>query len=510
MLPKDIMHHGASKHEDVVVPSGQEAIAVRFAKNDPDNPTEGWSRWKRYRALALAMFVTYCSAFNASANGAASAGFREDHPGVSTSVFQASSFTYLAMLGIGPLVLAPVSETFGRRPQIVICTFIIMVLFLGQSLAPNVYSLIFCRLIQGTAASIEGPVAAGVVADLWPKRTRGPAMGIFVLCVFTANSTGPLSMNWCAQNLNWHWVYWIQMITNGLCFFLVLFFFPEPRADVILGKRCKQLEKETGRPHYVDGAERFEGWVQALKISSTRPLAYLFTEPIVMALALWVGFAWGMVFLFIGSITHVFAKTYGFSQGQSGTVLITGFLGAAISYVLHLTVQEPMYARAVVAGHGKAKPEVRLHSSAVGAVLFSAGAFGFAWTACEWIHWIVPCIFITMLNVGIYSIYLATYLYIGDVYDRYSSSGQAAQSLLRNILGATFPFFGVIMYDKLGFPWASSLVGFIAGVLAVVPFGLILFGDRLRARSRIARSMEQQEGEVLSDHEPTMMEVEMP
>lgn len=42
---------------------------------------------------------------------------------MTTSVFQTSSFTYLAMLGIGPLVLAPVSETFGRRPQIVVCTF---------------------------------------------------------------------------------------------------------------------------------------------------------------------------------------------------------------------------------------------------------------------------------------------------------------------------------------------------------------------------------------------------
>lgn len=43
------------------------------------------------------------------ANGSASAGFREDHPGVSSQVFQTSSFTYLVMLGVGPLVLAPVS-----------------------------------------------------------------------------------------------------------------------------------------------------------------------------------------------------------------------------------------------------------------------------------------------------------------------------------------------------------------------------------------------------------------
>ncbi|GAA6004571.1 hypothetical protein JCM10207_000941 [Rhodosporidiobolus poonsookiae] len=507
MFKKEVKAHSPVKQEFAQA----EAVPVRFAKGDPEDPAEGWSRAKRYRALALAMFVTYTSAFNASGNGAASAGFRADHPGVSTADFQTSSFTYLAMLGIGPLILAPVSETFGRRPQIVICLFVITVLFVGMALAPNIACLSVLRFIQGTAASIEGPVAAGVVADLWPKRTRGPAMSVFVLTVFTANATGPLCMNWVAQTIGWHWVYWIQLISNGVCFILCAAFLPEPRAEVILAKRCKRLQQETGRPHYVEGAERFEGWVDALKISCLRPLQYLLSEPIVTALSLWVGLAWGMVFLFIGAIAHVFEETYGFSQGQAGTVLICGFIGAGISCILHNTIQEPLvYRRALQKGHGKAPPEVRLYASAIGGILFSAGSFAFAWTAREWIHWIVPCIFICIVNIGIYTIYLGTYLYIGDAYDRYSSSGQAAQSLLRNILGAVFPFFGVIMYDELTFKWASTLVGFIAGAFAIVPWVIIIFGERLRARSKVARAMEQQEGDVLADAEPHRGMVEMP
>ncbi|CDR42973.1 RHTO0S07e06040g1_1 [Rhodotorula toruloides] len=277
MAPTAFKEHApATKHE--FASTQGEPVIVRFAKGDPEDPAEGWSRWKRYRALGLAMLVTYLSAYNASANGAASAGFRKEHPSVSASVFQASSFTYLAMLGIGPLVLAPVSEATGRRPQIVICTFVIAVLFLGQALSPNVYSLIFCRWVQGTAACIEGATAAGVVADLWPKRTRGPAMGLFVLTVFTANATGPLCSNWIAQTVGWRWVYWVQLISNSICFVLCLFLFPEPRADVILGKRCKKLQAESGRPHFVEGLEGTESMLDAVKLSLTRPLLYLFTE----------------------------------------------------------------------------------------------------------------------------------------------------------------------------------------------------------------------------------------
>jgi len=79
-----------------------------------------------------------------------------------------------------------------------------MVLFIPMALAPNVYALIFSRLVQGTCACIEGPTAAGgkdlpfspsagtrmlilknleiaVVADLFPKLNRGIPMGFFVL-----------------------------------------------------------------------------------------------------------------------------------------------------------------------------------------------------------------------------------------------------------------------------------------------------------------------------------------
>jgi protein-S-isoprenylcysteine O-methyltransferase Ste14 len=55
------------------------------------------------------------------------------------------------------------------------------------------------------------------------------------------------------------------------------------------------------------------------------------------------------------------------------------------------------------------------------------------------------------------------------------------------------------MYDNLTFPVASSLLGAIAAVMACVVWLLIIFGPRLRARSKIAVSLLQQEGEVLSD-----------
>lgn len=483
-----------SEHEN-----SSESVGIWFGRDDPEDPQEGWSTNKRWRVAAIAFFVSFTSAFNATANGSASAGVMKSFPGTTSSVFQTSSFTYLFMLGAGPLLCSPISEAFGRRPMLVILTGVICILFLPQALAPNVASIIATRFFQGTAACVEGPVISGVVADLWKKEVRGTGMATFVLTIFSANAIGPLCAGWIAQKCGWRWVYWVQMIAAGVCFILCLFFFPETRGDVILAKRAKVLKKETGRHHYVLGADDVEGLWEAMKISCARPLLYLFTEPIVMAISIWIGFAWGMVFLFVGAVSHVFRVTYGFSQGQGGTVLICGFIGAVFAWFETIYVQDRLYKRSVVQGGGKAVPEVRLYSSAIGALVFAIGCFGFAGTARASVYWVVPCIFIVLVNMGIFTMYLATYSYLAEVYDRYASSANAAQGLLRNTLGATFPFFGVIMYDKLQFEWASTLVGFIALFFALVPWVLIMFGARLRAESKIAMALEQAEGHILRE-----------
>lgn len=63
------------------------------------------------------------------------------------------------------------------------------------------------------------------------------------------------------------------------------------------------------------------------------------------------------------------------------------------------------------------------------------------------------------------------------------------------------------MYDKLSFPVASSLVGAIAAVFAMVPFIILKWGETLRARSSTAVAMELQEGNTLRDEPENVVQV---
>lgn len=49
------------------------------------------------------------------------------------------------------------------------------------------------------------------------------------------------------------------------------------------------------------------------------------------------------------------------------------------------------------------------------------------------------------------------------------------------------------MYQRLGYQWASSLVGFLAIVIGVVPFVLFKYGPQVRAKSKFAEQLQELE-----------------
>ena len=53
---------------------------------------------------------------------------------------------------------------------------------------------------------------------------------------------------------------------------------------------------------------------------------------------------------------------------------------------------------------------------------------------------------------------------------------------------AAFPLFGVQMYEKLGYQWASSLLAFLTVAMLPFPFIFFRYGKRIRQRSRYAKA----------------------
>ncbi|THY22326.1 hypothetical protein D6D01_06345 [Aureobasidium pullulans] len=61
--------------------------------------------------------------------------------------------------------------------------------------------------------------------------------------------------------------------------------------------------------------------------------------------------------------------------------------------------------------------------------------------------------------------------------------------LRRQILGAALPFAAIPMYDALGVGWASSLLGFVAAIMSLIPFMFWMYGEKLLEKSSLVQEL---------------------
>ena len=88
---------------------------------------------------------------------------------------------FVIMLGLGPLVLAPLSETFGRRKLYLACFTAFALLQIPTALSPNVHTLIAVRAISGFFGSIGIANGGGSISDMFVPSERAGVFGWYLL-----------------------------------------------------------------------------------------------------------------------------------------------------------------------------------------------------------------------------------------------------------------------------------------------------------------------------------------
>jgi MFS family permease len=87
-------------------------------------------------------------------------------------------------LAFGPVIAAPASETWGRKPVYQLSLPISMLFTLGGGFSKSFASLLVCRFFAGLAGASVLSVGAGTNADLFPPRQRAAATIAFLLAPF--------------------------------------------------------------------------------------------------------------------------------------------------------------------------------------------------------------------------------------------------------------------------------------------------------------------------------------
>ncbi|KAI9925845.1 hypothetical protein MW887_005651 [Aspergillus wentii] len=380
-----------------------------------------------------------------------------------------------------PLVTLPLMETYGMRLGYLTAYALFTIFTIPQALAKNFATLVVCRVLAGAFGGTLQNAPDGVAANMFrTAQERVFPLTVYVFSLLFGVTLGPV-LGAVVEPLGWHWIFWIQLMINGVCAPILFFGMPESRGELIYGKISNTLSTQS------ENAEA----AHLLKETVVRGAILLTTEPTVTSFTVWSAFAFGLVFISTQSVPIVFTGTYAWPGFTGGIVQLSLGIGQIIGLFAFL-IQKNIYTASVAKNTerpGTPIPESILHLAIPSTLIgLAGGLFMYGWSTFQ-SHWIVPAIGLGLVGYASMIIVNTATIYVTDAYPGYAASAIAAVAFGENTFAAFLPLAAKPMYVRLGYAWASSLLGFVALVLTLAPVVLLWKGRTIRAKSVAIQKM---------------------
>jgi multidrug resistance protein len=252
--------------------------------DDPANP-QNWTPKKKWGIIAALAAVTLITPL-------ASSFFAPGVPQVLKAFHESSNImaafvvsVYILGFAIGPLIIAPMSELYGRKWLYNICNLLFVIFNVACALSKSMGMLIAFRFLAGCAGSAPLTLGGGTIADLFPPQQRAGAMAIWSMGPLLGPVVGPVCGGFLVEAMSW--------IFGGAFGLLLLVVGQETYAPIILEKKAAALRKETGNLNLKSKLAKDipprEIFVRAI----TRPMKMLFLSPIVGLMSLYIAINYG-------------------------------------------------------------------------------------------------------------------------------------------------------------------------------------------------------------------------
>ncbi|KAK1981631.1 major facilitator superfamily transporter [Colletotrichum cereale] len=206
-----------------------------------------WPHARKYLMLALSCVATFLTAYTAGSYSPPSS-IMADDLGTSQLKVLVGITSFCIGFALSPMVLAPLSEIYGRYPVFVISGVLYVIFQAVCSVAPNLAVMLIARFLVGVGGSVFSSVIGGVIADLWAKDQRNMPMALFSGAVLAGTGAGPLVASLMVKRMGaedgtraWKWIFWHQVIIDTVLVIALAVLFEESRGSVILSRKAEAL-----------------------------------------------------------------------------------------------------------------------------------------------------------------------------------------------------------------------------------------------------------------------------
>ena len=144
--------------------------------------------------------------------------------------------TYLLFVGISSLVWGVISDRWGRNLPIRIGLLFFTIISVGCIFARDIVVLFVLRTLQGSAISVKMVVGQAIIADIFPSRQRGWAMGIFFVPVLLGVVIGPIFGGVLTYFFNWRSTFVCQASLSLIILLVYIIIIPETHPYLVMKK----------------------------------------------------------------------------------------------------------------------------------------------------------------------------------------------------------------------------------------------------------------------------------
>ncbi|KZP18852.1 MFS polyamine transporter [Athelia psychrophila] len=418
--------------------------------------------------------------------------------GITSSIVESMVFSVFVLgYAVGPLLLGPLSELYGRAIILQAANMFFLVWNLACVFAQNQNQIVAFRLLAGIGGTAPLAIGGAVLIDMFAAEDRGKAIAIYSLAPLLGPAIGPIAGAWIAEKSTWRWVFRSSTIADGFVQIAGLYFLRETYAPILLAWKAEQMSKTADAEKA--NTQPLRTTYQTVEVSRKervskavfRPFLMFWQEPILQVLGVYLAFLYGMIYLFIGSMTKIYLNDYRESVGISGLYYISlgiGFWGAS---QVNARALDKVYIYLRDRNGGVGIPKYRLPPMIPGTLFLPIGLLLFGWGATCDLPWIVLDIGLIFIGAGIILPFQCVQSYLIDTFGIWSASALAAVSCFRSLAGFGFPLFAPAMYKSLGYGKADTILAALAIAIGCpAPWIFWYYGERIRGASKRATALK--------------------
>lgn len=199
--------------------------------------------------------------------------------GSTTVGVQLTLTTFMAGLGLGQLLVGPLSDSWGRRKLILAGTVVLAISSAVCAMAPTVEVLIAARLIQGFSGGTGIVLARAVIADKAKGNQAAKLFSLMMIIGGVAPVAAPLLGGVLLGPIGWRGIFWVL---TGLAIVMALgalLFVPETLPPE--KRHGGGLKIMAGNFGYVLSKRRFVGYAAAMALGFGGMFSYISASPFV-------------------------------------------------------------------------------------------------------------------------------------------------------------------------------------------------------------------------------------